>query len=145
MKVIQVQKEHLDAVAPLFDAYRQYYGQKADLIGAKRFLSERLFLNESVIFLALEGEKPLGFTQLYPTFSSVSMERQWVLNDLFVYENARNLGVGKAILETAQNFVRQLGHKGLLLETTPENRKAQKLYESFGWKLEENHYFYWKS
>lgn len=145
MKVIQVQKEHLDAVAPLFDAYRQYYGQKSDLIESKKFLSERLFLNESVIFLALEDNKALGFTQLYPMFSSVSMERQWVLNDLFVYENARNLGIGKAILETAQNFVRQLGHKGLLLETTPENIKAQKLYKNLGWKHEENQYYYWKS
>ncbi|CAH0994249.1 hypothetical protein EMA8858_00358 [Emticicia aquatica] len=145
MKIIQVQKEHLDLAAILFDAYRQYYGQKADLVAAKRFLSERLLLNESVIFLALEDDKPLGFTQLYPTFSSVSMERQWVLNDLFVDEKARNKGVGKAILETAQNFTRQLGHKGLLLETTPENIKAQKLYENIGWKREENHYFYWKS
>lgn len=145
MKVIEVQKEHLDAVAPLFDAYRQYYGQKSDLIGAKRFLSERLLLHESVIFLALEEDKPLGFTQLYPMFSSVSMERQWVLNDLFVNENARNLGVGQAILAAAQNFVRQLGHKGLLLETTPENAKAQKLYERFGWKREDNHYYFWKS
>ncbi len=145
MKVIEVQKEHLDAVAPLFDAYRQYYGQKSDLIGAKRFLSERLLLHESVIFLALEEDKPLGFTQLYPMFSSVSMERQWVLNDLFVNENARNLGVGQAILAAAQNFVYQLGHKGLLLETTPENTKAQKLYERFGWKREDNHYYFWKS
>jgi len=145
MEIIQVQKQNLDAAAILFDAYRQYYGQKADLIGAKNFLSERLLHNESVIFLALEGAKPLGFTQLYPMFSSVSMQRQWVLNDLFVDKDARNLGIGKAILETAQNFIQQLGHKGLLLETTPDNAKAQKLYERLGWKREENFYYYWKA
>ena len=145
MEIIRVQQQHLDSVAILFDAYRQYYGQKVDLVAAKNFLSERLLLDESVIFLALEGNKPLGFTQLYPMFSSISMERQWVLNDLFVNQNARNLGVGKSILEAAQNFVRQLGHKGLLLETTPDNEKAQKLYEKLGWKREENYYFYWKA
>ena len=143
MKIIQVQREHLDSVAILFDAYRQYYGQKPDLAGAKQFLSERLLLNESVIFLAFDEEKPLGFTQLYPMFSSISMKRQWVLNDLFVHENARNLGVGKQILEKAQDFIKQVGHKGLLLETTPDNEKAQKLYERLGWKREENYYYYW--
>ena len=145
MEIIQVQKEHLDLVVGLFDAYRQYYGQKADLEGAKNFLSERLSLNESIIFLALEVDKPLGFTQLYPIFSSVSMQRQWVLNDLFVHEDARNLGIGKAILESAQKFIHHLGHKGLLLETTPDNEKAQKLYERLGWEREGNFYYYWKA
>lgn len=145
MEIIRVQQQHLDSAAILFDAYRQYYGQKADLVAAKNFLSERLLLDESVIFLALEGNKPLGFTQLYPIFSSISMERQWVLNDLFVNQNARNLGIGKQILEKAQDFIKQIGHKGLLLETTPDNEKAQKLYEKLGWKREENYYFYWKA
>jgi GNAT superfamily N-acetyltransferase len=145
MEIIRVQQQHLDSAAILFDAYRQYYGQKADLVAAKNFLSERLLLDESVIFLALEGNKPLGFTQLYPMFSSISMERQWVLNDLFVNQNARNLGIGKQILEKAQDFIKQIGHKGLLLETTPDNEKAQKLYEKLGWKREENYYFYWKA
>jgi GNAT superfamily N-acetyltransferase len=145
MEIIRVQQQHLDSAAILFDAYRQYYGQKTDLVAAKNFLSERLLLDESVIFLALEGNKPLGFTQLYPMFSSISMERQWVLNDLFVNQNARNLGIGKQILEKAQDFIKQIGHKGLLLETTPDNEKAQKLYEKLGWKREENYYFYWKA
>lgn len=145
MKIIQVQKEHLDSVAILFDAYRQHYDQKPDLVGAKNFLSERLLLNESVIFLALDEDKSLGFTQLYPIFSSISMKRQWVLNDLFVHEDARNLGIGKQILEKAQDFIKQIGHKGLLLETTPDNEKAQRLYEKLGWEREGNYYYYWKA
>ncbi len=145
MQIIQAEEQHLDAAAVVFDAYRQYYGQKADLAGAKNFLSERLLHNESIIFLALDNDLSLGFTQLYPMFSSVSMKRQWVLNDLFVAEHARNLGVGKAIIEVAQNFVQQVGHKGLLLETTPDNEKAQKLYERLGWEREENFYYYWKA
>lgn len=146
MEVLQANIEHITAIAPLFDAYRQYYGQGSDLEGgAKKFLSERISQNESVIFVAFEGEQALGFTQLYPTFSSVSMKRQWILNDLFVKADARNLGVGKAILQTAQEFIMKLGHKGLLLETTPDNTKAQKLYESLGWKREENCYYYWQA
>lgn len=145
MEVFQARIEHVEVVASLFDAYRQYYGQGSDLEGAKKFLSERISQNESVIFVAFEGEQALGFTQLYPTFSSVSMKRQWILNDLFVKADARNLGIGKAILQTAQVFVEKLGHKGLLLETTPDNAKAQKLYENLGWKREENFYYYWQA
>ncbi|WP_064198456.1 MULTISPECIES: GNAT family N-acetyltransferase [Emticicia] len=145
MEVLQASIEHIEYVAPLFDSYRQYYGQDADLEGAKKFLLERIQQNESVIFVALEGSEALGFTQLYPAFSSVSMKRQWILNDLFVKADVQNLGIGKAILLTAQEFVKNLGYKGLLLETTPDNTKAQKLYESLGWKREENFYYYWQA
>ena len=145
MEILQATIEHVEYVAELFDAYRQYYGQDSDLEGAKKFLSERIQQNESVIFVAFKDGQALGFTQLYPAFSSVSMKRQWILNDLFVKADARNLGTGKAILQTAQEFVKKLGHKGLLLETTPDNIKAQKLYESLGWKLEENFYYYWQA
>lgn len=145
MEILQANIEHVRAIAPLLDAYRQYYGQDTDLEGAKDFLSERISQNESVIFVAFEGKQAVGFTQLYPTFSSVSMKRQWILNDLFVTVDARNSGVGKAILQTAQAFVEKLGHKGLLLETTSDNTKAKKLYENLGWKREENLYYYWKA
>lgn len=145
MEILQATIDHVEYVAVLFDAYRQYYGQDADLEGAKKFLSERIQQNESVIFVAFKDGQAVGFTQLYPTFSSVSMKRQWVLNDLFVKADARNLGTGKAILQTAQAFVSTQKHKGLLLETTPDNTKAQKLYESLGWKREENFYYYWQA
>lgn len=145
MEILQARIEHVAVIAPLFDAYRQYYGQDADLEGAKKFLSERIQQNESVIFVAFKDGQALGFMQLYPAFSSVSMKRQWILNDLFVKADARNLGVGKTILQTAQEFIMKLGHKGLLLETTPDNTKAQKLYESLGWKREENFYYYWQA
>ena len=142
-QIVQAQPEHLHAVAEVFDQYRQYYGQDTDVEKAKQYLAERMEFKESVIFLALHNDKPLGFTQLYPMFSSVSMRRSWTLNDLFVKEQARNLGVGKALLQTAQNYIRQLDHKGLLLETTPDNEKAQALYERLGWKREQNHYYFW--
>lgn len=145
MEILQATIDHVEYVAVLFDTYRQYYGQNADLEGAKKFLSERIQQNESVIFLAFKDGQAVGFTQLYPTFSSVSMKRQWILNDLFVKADARNLGTGKAILQTAQAFVSTQKHKGLLLETTPDNTKAQKLYESLGWKREENFYYYWQA
>ena len=144
-RIIHADLSHVEAVAEVFDAYRQYYGQQSDMAGAKQFLAERIANRESVIFLALKDSQPLGFTQLYPMFSSVSMRRSWTLNDLFVRENIRSKGIGKALLGVAQNFIKEQGHKGLLLETTPENTKAQSLYERLGWVREQNHYYFWQA
>src|SRR5512133_197515 len=86
-----------DTLAPLFDAYRTFYGKPADLDGARRFLAERLSRGESVVFLAFDGAEAVGFTQLYPSFSSASMARIFVLNDLFVAPAGRRRGVGAAL------------------------------------------------
>lgn len=145
IQIVLADISHVTAVAEVFDAYRQYYGQESAIEEAKQFLAERIANKESVIFLALEDGQPLGFTQLYPMFSSVSMRRSWTLNDLFVKENIRSKGIGKALLATAQHFIIQQGHKGLLLETTPDNTKAQSLYERLGWVREENYYYFWSA
>ncbi|RYU93882.1 GNAT family N-acetyltransferase [Emticicia agri] len=145
LEIIQADSAHVAAVAELFDAYRRYYGQASDMEGAKKFLAARIDNQESVIFLALENNQPIGFTQLYPMFSSVSMRRSWTLNDLFVKETLRSKGIGKALLTTAQHFITQQGHKGLLLETTPDNTQAQSLYERLGWVREQNHYYFWQA
>jgi len=95
----RVTADHLDTLIPLFDAYRQFYAQRSDLDGVRHFLTERLIRNESVMFLASEDSQATGFAQLYPTFSSLSMNRVWILNDLFVSSSARGHGVGSALLQ----------------------------------------------
>ncbi|MFC5438006.1 GNAT family N-acetyltransferase [Rhodanobacter umsongensis] len=126
----------LDAVAPLFDSYRQFYGQPADLARAQDFLAERIRLHESVILLAHDDEDGewLGFTQLYPLFSSVRTVRTWLLNDLFVAAAARRRGVAKALLDAAAGHARALGAASLSLSTALDNAPAQALYESMGWE-----------
>src|SRR5689334_16265599 len=94
--VIRAYPEHVEQIAPLFDGYRQFYGQVSDVAAGRQFVLERLNQAESVIFLALDGEEGVGFTQLFPTFSSVSMRRLWILNDLFVAAAARRRGIARA-------------------------------------------------
>ena len=124
-------------VAPLFDSYRQFYDEPPDAELAAAFIRDRLRANESVIFLAeSSGEgsvEALGFVQLYPSFSSVSVFRIWVLNDLFVTPAARGRGVGRALMEAARQHAIQTGAKRLTLETTAENRTAWSLYEDLGY------------
>lgn len=137
MQIEQATTAHLDLIAPLFDAYRQFYQQAPDLEGARHFAGERLTNNDSAIFIALEAGKGVGFTQLYPSFSSVSMQRLWILNDLFVTPPSRGSGVATALLERARLFALQTGAKGLTLATAPTNTKAQRLYERLGYARDE--------
>ena len=142
--VHQADARHLELILPLFDGYRQFYGQPSNLEGAQRFLTERLTRRESVIFVALIGSKGVGFTQLYPSFSSVTMQRQWILNDLFIDPEYRGRGVADAIMRAAEEFSYADNAKGLVLSTAIDNTPAQKLYEKRGWKRDEAFYTYEK-
>jgi ribosomal protein S18 acetylase RimI-like enzyme len=125
----------LDTLAPLFDGYRQFYGQPADLARARHFLAERFHHQESLILLALDEHRAgLGFTQLYPLFSSVRTVRTWLLNDLFVAARARRQGVAAALLRMAAEQAHALGAASLSLSTALDNAPAQALYESLGWQ-----------
>ena len=134
IEIVHALPNHVDEVAPLFDAYRVWYGEESDPAGAHHFLSQRLTANESEIFFARRGDQPVAFTQLYPVFSSVSMGRVWILNDLYVGESARRQGVGTILLEAAAEFARTLGAIRLELETEQTNTAAQAAYEALGWQ-----------
>jgi GNAT superfamily N-acetyltransferase len=134
LSVRQATIADLDSVVPLFDAYRRFYRASGDLEGARRFLWERFAHNQSVIFVAFDGEAAIGFTQLYPSFSSVSMARIFILNDLFVSPEARTRGAGAALLSAAAEFGRRAGALRLALSTELTNTTAQAVYEHNGWK-----------
>jgi ribosomal protein S18 acetylase RimI-like enzyme len=125
----------VDAVAPLFDAYRQFYQRPADLPLARAFIAERLARDESVIFLAESEGRAVGFVQLYPVFSSTSAGpgRLWLLNDLYVAPDARTGGIGRALVLRAQALAEETGACGLELVTARTNVTAQRLYQSLGW------------
>jgi ribosomal protein S18 acetylase RimI-like enzyme len=128
----------VDAIAPLFDSYRQFYGKASDLGLARQFIAERLERRESIVFVAETYESgAVGFTQLYPSFSSARAARIYILNDLYVRADARRLGAGRQLLDAAAEFGRASGAVRLSLSTALTNTPAQKLYESMGWKRDD--------
>ncbi|WP_455923618.1 N-acetyltransferase family protein [Pseudomonas putida] len=144
IQLIKADIQHADAIAPLFDAYRIFYGKSCDLATARAFIGERLERNESVIFYARDAEqRPVGFTQLYPIFSSLDAQRSWLLNDLYVSETVRGQGVGRLLLNAARAFAIDSGAVGIMLETGRGNLGAQRLYESLGYVRDEGYYTYW--
>lgn len=142
MEVFQARSEHLEEVSKLFDQYRVFYKSSSDYEAARKFLKERFEKEDSTIFLASIDGRIVGFTQLYPSFSSVSMKRVWILNDLFIDEDYRGNGVAKSLMCAAENFARETGSVRIILATQISNVAAQSLYELRGYAKDEEFYHY---
>src|SRR3954454_11867238 len=128
MEIIRAEGQHLELVAPLFDTYRQFYRQPANLPAARQYIEQRLKSEDAVIFLALESAAPgaesLGFVQLYPSLASIPMKPIWILYDLFVAPSARKVGVGRALMDRATQLAKETGADALILETAADNHTA---------------------
>ena len=136
MIVRKAKKKDLEQLSILFDKYRIFYKRKGDVATAKQFLKKRMKRKESVIFVAEERDELIGFTQLFPIFSSTNMMRTWLLNDLYVNEKSRGVGAATALLNAAKQFGKETNSKWLLLQTASDNFTAQKVYEKNGWTKE---------
>ncbi|WP_248926193.1 GNAT family N-acetyltransferase [Paenibacillus hamazuiensis] len=137
--------QDLPRLVPLFDSYREYFGQSKDPAAVERFLFEKFEHRESVIFIA-EGEEAMaGFAQLYPSFSSLSLQRVWILNDFFISEPYRHRGTGRRLLQAVKEFATLTGAKGVELSVEHTNERAWRFYEMQGFVMDEEfrHYF-WK-
>lgn len=136
-------KDDLLKTAELFDQYRQFYEQAPDLALAKSFIAQRINGQDSIIFVAETSDKKLiGFCQIYPSFCSVAAAKIGVLYDLFVDNNSRKTGAGRALMLAAHEFAANNGMARLDLTTAKNNLKAQALYESLGWVRDEVFYAY---
>ena len=145
MKIIKATIEDLDILTPLFDGYMVFYKQKSNPQEYGIFLGDRMQKGEAEIFIALNEEgEGMGFTLLYPTFSSVSQARIFTLNDLFVHPDHRKKGVASELMNAAGNFAKLLGAVRLQLETENTNVNAQALYKKEGWQKETNFFYHKK-
>lgn len=134
MEIVKASQEHVAEVARLFDLYRQFYECEPDIELATRFISERIGNDEADIFVAMDSDKALGFTQLYPSFCSVDAARIYILYDLYVDADSRNAGVGAKIMNRATEWARENGAARLDLLTENNNLPGQHLYEKLGYK-----------
>ena len=145
IEIRQAKPEDVPVAAALFDEYRRFYRQDPDPDGAAAFVGARLALGDSALFLARVGGRDAGFTQLYPSFSSVSMGRIFVLNDLYVRPDCRRGGVGAALMRHAEEYAAAQGALRLALATERGNATAQALYERMGWSRDEVYFHYDKA
>jgi ribosomal protein S18 acetylase RimI-like enzyme len=142
LQLTRADLECLGDVAELFDQYRQFYEEPADLEKARDFVSQRMANGESVIFLARLGEKPAGFVQLYGSFCSIAARPMWILYDLYVTGSCRGQGVGEALMNRARDLARETGASRIDLSTATNNHVAQRLYERLGYERDEAFFVY---
>lgn len=135
--IIQIDRSQSDLVIELFDQYRVFYKKASDLALAKKFIQARLDNGESIIFVALDKTKPVGFTQLYPKYSSARAVKNWILNDLYVKADYRKQGIGEALIKTAMQFATEQEAVFVELSTAIDNFTAQNLYEQIGFVKQE--------
>ena len=136
MRIVQATLEHLDQLTPLFVDYREHFGQLAYPDSSRSFLEKRISRKESVIYLALadDEDKLLGYCQLFPSYSSLSLKRVWILNDIYVAEDARRMLVADRLLQTAKQMAKETNAVRMRVATSVSNEVAQKTYESIGFR-----------
>ena len=142
MLVRRATTSDLGLLTPLFDDYRQFYRKPSNMVLSRSYLADRLGREESIVFLATDGVRGLGFTQLYPSFDSLAARPLFILYDLFVAPDARKTGVGRALMDAARAHAEAHGASKVILSTAVDNADAQKLYESLGYKRDEAFYCY---
>ena len=142
MNVTLADSSSIPELANLFNQYRIFYGEETDIQAATSFLKSRFNNKDSVILIALENFQMGGFIQLYPSFSSVGMERIWILNDLFVDHKFRRKNIAKNLMEAARKHAKETGALRIDLATQVSNLYAQNLYESLDYIKNESFFHY---
>ena len=120
----------------LVEKYRAFYKQSENE-KTLSYLEQRLKNDEAVVFIARVDGEAVGFTLLYPTFSTVSLSNIWLLNDLFVDESARGKGIASQLMDVAETAAKAAGATRVFLRTANDNLPAQSLYEGRNWVKDE--------
>lgn len=146
ISLVKVSMAQLEDAALLFDMYRVFYRQPADLARGRQFLADRIQNQESDIFLAYVDGQAVGFVQLYGLFHYIKLEKQLLLSDLFVHPDYRGLGLSVMLIDRAKAFCDEVGACGLMLETEKTNDIGNKLYPRCGFEYDalHNYYYWWK-
>lgn len=142
MNIRFMKENDLKEVAELLDLYRVFYEQESDYESAYAFLKERFDRKESIVFVAEEDGKLVGFTQLYPIFTTVGLNRGYLLNDLYVRKEFRKLGVGSALIQKTFDYGMEQKASFVLLETAVSNTTAQSVYKKMGMHREDDVYYF---
>jgi ribosomal protein S18 acetylase RimI-like enzyme len=146
--------DDVDAVVDLFRQYLRFYDQEVPDAEARAYLTARRDAGDCVLLVAVlrpDGTEPddlaaggevIGFTQSYPTWSSVSLSRSWVLNDLFVAPTVRGTGAARALVRETCRRAKEAGAIRVSLATAWDNVAAQGLYESEGFVRDQHFHHY---
>lgn len=130
--IAQAASSDLEAVVPLFDAYRDFFSGVHDVEQSRRFLRERFARNDSVLFVARLEDEVAGFVQLYPLWSSWHCTRIWFLSDLYVNDRRRNLGIGRRLVERVIAYAKATDASSVMVELPHREPHLRQFYAKLG-------------
>ncbi|MDD8057839.1 MULTISPECIES: GNAT family N-acetyltransferase [Shewanella] len=109
MQIRLASSTDLAPLSQLFDLYRQQLNQPADYSACHAFLSHRLAENDTMIFVCIKDDVMVGFTQLYPSFSSLLLSPVWYLEDVYVVPEYQQTDVAELMYQKAEQLAQSTG------------------------------------
>ncbi|HSS03825.1 MAG TPA: GNAT family N-acetyltransferase [Solirubrobacterales bacterium] len=134
VRVEPVSAQQLEKLLPMIAAYQRFYEvEDIDEERNRAFFSRFLAPSgDGTLLGAWRGEQPLGYACLYWHFTSLVPAETVLMNDLYVDDSARGQGVGRSLIEASAEVARERGAHHLEWATAPDNKTAQRLYDSTG-------------
>ena len=140
ISIERVRVVDLPLLMPMMRAYCDFYDvapRDDRLVALSRALIEDPGEGLQLIARRIDADDgavgdPLGFATIFWTWQTLDATRIGVMNDLFVVPDARGAGVGRRLIEFCRGECRKRGAGKLVWETAPDNRTAQRLYDSTG-------------
>lgn len=144
MNVIPVTDADREVWLPLWQAYLRFYKQalpdEITELTFARFLDEAEPMG---MLVAKDGDRMLGFAAWVMHRSTWAEAGYLYLEDLFVSDEARGKGVGRALIEAVADLAREKGAGRLYWFTDGPNVTAQALYDKLAER--KDYLQYWKT
>jgi GNAT superfamily N-acetyltransferase len=133
-EIAPIKVEEFEELLPLISAYQHFYEvEDIDEARNRTFFSRFLAPSEDGLLLGARREgRLIGYACLYWHFSSLEAVESVLMNDLYVSEEARGEGVGRALIKATAEIARERGVPFVEWSTAPDNSTAQRLYDSTG-------------
>jgi len=133
--VRRVAPQDLDELLVLMRAYCDFYEVSpadADLLALSRALIDDPEREGLQLVARNETARAVGFATLYWSWSTTDTCRIGVMNDLYIAESARGMGLAEQLIEACRSECTRTGARRLTWQTAPDNARAQTVYERVG-------------
>jgi GNAT superfamily N-acetyltransferase len=134
VEIAPIAEDELEELLPLIAAYQRFY-EAAEIDEERNRAFFRRFLapsEDGLLLGARRKGKLIGYACLYWHFSSLEACESVLMNDLYVAEDTRGQGVGRALIEATAEVARERGAAYVEWSTAPDNTTAQRLYDATG-------------
>jgi GNAT superfamily N-acetyltransferase len=134
LRIEPVSEAQLEQLLPLIAAYQCFYEVEEIDDERNRAFFARFIApsNDGMLLGAWLGDQIRGYACLYWHFTSLVPAETVLMNDLFVIETARGKGVGRALVQASADVARDRNAHHLEWATAPDNKTAQRLYDTTG-------------